>query len=81
MSSLLFDRVLGNYILIFGLVSAFIANILFAIPIPPSTSYFAYGFPAMCLAAISANILYPCLSLFTTQSLPRKDQGVAGAMF
>lgn len=25
--------------------------------------------------------MYPCLGLFTTQSLPRKDQGVAGAMF
>ena len=65
----------------FGLGSAAIANLLFAIPIPPSTSYFAYGMPAMALAAFGADTVYPCIGLFTTQSLPRKDQGVAGAMF
>lgn len=74
-------RVRGDYILIFGLSSALIANILFAVPIPPSTTYWAYGFPAMCLAAFGADTTYPCIGLFTTQSLPRKDQGVAGAMF
>ena len=35
----------------------------------------------MCLAAFGADTVYPCLGLFTTQSLPRKDQGVAGGMF
>lgn len=65
----------------FGLGSAALANLLFAVPIPPSTSYFAYGLPAMCLAAFGADTVYPCIGLFTTQSLPRKDQGVAGAMF
>lgn len=35
----------------------------------------------MCLAAFGADTIYPCIGLFTTQSLPRKDQGVAGAMF
>jgi hypothetical protein len=74
-------RIRGDFILIFGLTSSVIANVLFAVPIPASTSYFAYGFPAMCLAAFGADTLYPCLGLFTTQSLPRKDQGVAGAMF
>ncbi|KUJ23914.1 MFS multidrug transporter-like protein [Mollisia scopiformis] len=74
-------RIRGNYILIFGLGSALIANIIFAVPIPPSTTYWAYGFPAMCLAAFGADTTYPCIGLFTTQSLPRKDQGVAGAMF
>jgi len=67
--------------LIFGLGSAAIANLLFAVPIPPSTNYFAYGMPAMALAAFGADTVYPCIGLFTTQSLPRKDQGVAGAMF
>jgi hypothetical protein len=36
---------------------------------------------AMVLAAFGADTVYPCIGLFTTQSLPRKDQGVAGAMF
>ncbi|KAB8303005.1 hypothetical protein EYC80_006311 [Monilinia laxa] len=80
-SGYLLARVNGNYILIFGLTSAMIANILFAVPIPPSTSYFAFGLPAMSLAAFGADTVYPCLGLFTTQSLPRKDQSVAGAMF
>ena len=75
------SRIRGNYILIFGLASAGIANLLFAVPIPPSSSYFAYGFPAMCLTAVGVDTVYPCLGLFTTQSLPRKDQGVAGGMF
>jgi hypothetical protein len=35
----------------------------------------------MTLAAFGADTVYPCLGLFTTQSLPRKDQAVAGAMF
>ncbi|KAI9052013.1 hypothetical protein LZ554_004267 [Drepanopeziza brunnea f. sp. 'monogermtubi'] len=77
----LMDRIRGNYILIFGLTLGTISNILFAVPIPPSTSYWAYAFPAMCFAGIGADTVYPCLGLFTTQSLPRKDQSVAGAMF
>lgn len=81
MSGFLLDRIRGNYILIFGLLSACIANLLFAVPIPPTTTYWAYGFPAMVLMAFGADTIYPCLGLFTTQSLPRKDQGVAGAMF
>jgi hypothetical protein len=35
----------------------------------------------MTLTAFGADTIYPCLGLFTTQTLPRKDQSVAGAMF
>jgi len=35
----------------------------------------------MVLYAFGADTTYPCLGLFTTQSLPRKDQALAGAMF
>ncbi|KAJ5041768.1 uncharacterized protein L3040_005336 [Drepanopeziza brunnea f. sp. 'multigermtubi'] len=77
----LMDRIRGNYILIVGLTLGTISNILFAVPIPPSTSYWAYAFLAMCFAGIGADTVYPCLGLFITQSLPRKDQSVAGAMF
>ncbi|QSZ31065.1 hypothetical protein DSL72_000626 [Monilinia vaccinii-corymbosi] len=80
-SGYLLSHVNSNYIVSFGLSSAMIANFLFAAPIPPSTSYFAFGLPAMALAAFGADTVYPCLGLFTTQSLPRKDQSVAGAMF
>jgi len=80
-SGFFMGRIRGNYIITFGLGCATIANLLFAVPIPPSTSYFAFGFPAMALAALGVDTVYPCLGLYTTQSLPRKDQGVAGAMF
>ncbi|KAF7892666.1 uncharacterized protein EAF02_000204 [Botrytis sinoallii] len=80
-SGYLLARINGDYILSFGLGSAMIANLLFAVPIPSSTSYFAFGLPAMSLAAFGADTVYPCLGLFTTQLLPRKDQSVAGAMF
>lgn len=80
-SGYLLSRVPGNILLIVGLTSAAIANLFFAVPIPPSTSYFAFGFISMSLGAVGADTVYPCLGLFTTQSLPRKDQSVAGAMF
>jgi hypothetical protein len=80
-SGYLLSRLRGNYILIFGLGSASISNLLFAVPIPPSTSYFVYGMPAMALSTFGADTVYPCLGLFTTQALPRKDQAVAGAIF
>ncbi|CAG8971477.1 hypothetical protein HYALB_00002061 [Hymenoscyphus albidus] len=80
-SGYLLSRIKGNYILIFGLLAAAIANLLFAVRIPPSTLYFAYGLPAMLLAAMGADTIYPCLGLFVTQALPRKDQSLAGAMF
>ncbi|TVY41815.1 putative MFS-type transporter [Lachnellula subtilissima] len=80
-SGYLLSRLRGDFILIFGLVSSCIANVLFAVPIPPSTSYFAYGMPSMALAAFGVDTVYTCLGLFTTQALPRKDQAIAGAMF
>lgn len=51
-----------------------------AVPIPPDTSYFAYGLPAMCLSVAGADVLYPSLTLFTTHSLPREDQALGGAL-
>lgn len=74
-------RIRGNYILVIGLALSTASSLLFAVPIPTSTSYWAYGFPAMVFAGIGADTVYPCLGLFTTQTLPRKDQSVAGAMF
>ncbi|KAH8816390.1 major facilitator superfamily-domain-containing protein [Xylogone sp. PMI_703] len=81
MSGYLFDRISANHILTFGLSATLIACLLFAAPIPPHTTYWAQGFPAMAIAALGPDTVYPCLGLFTTQALPRKDQSVAGAMF
>ncbi|KAK4888457.1 hypothetical protein LTR28_002941, partial [Elasticomyces elasticus] len=55
-------------------------NRLFAIPIPPSTTYWAFGFPAMCLSVFGADTLYPSLMLLISHFLPREDQALGGAL-
>lgn len=76
----LLSRVRGNYIAMFGTVCVSIASLLFAVPIPPTTTYWAYGFPAMILSVCGMDTLYPCLILFTAQSLPQSDQALGGAL-
>ncbi|RYP79073.1 hypothetical protein DL771_000051 [Monosporascus sp. 5C6A] len=67
-------------LLLFGNFTASMSCLLFSIPIPPDTSYFAFGFPAMILAVIGADISWPCLTLFTSKSLPQADQAMGGAL-
>ena len=55
-------------------------NRLFAIPIDPGTTYWAFGFPAMVLGVFAADTIMPTLLLFTSHSLPREDQAMGGAM-
>ena len=56
------------------------ASRLFAIPIPPGTTYWAFGFPAMCVSVFGADTIFPTILLFTSHSLPREDQAMSGAM-
>ncbi|EOD43487.1 putative drug resistance protein [Neofusicoccum parvum UCRNP2] len=74
------SRVPGNYILMFGTLSVSVSVLLFATPIPPHTTYWAYGLPAMVLAVFGADTVYPCLTLFTAKSLPQEDQALGGAL-
>ncbi|RYP77270.1 hypothetical protein DL769_003465 [Monosporascus sp. CRB-8-3] len=67
-------------LLLFGNFTASMSCLLFSIPIPPDTSYFAFGFPAMILSVIGADISWPCLTLFTSKSLPQADQAMGGAL-
>ncbi len=67
-------------LLVFGNFAASISCLLFSVPISPDTNYFAYGFPAMVLSVIGADISWPCLTLFTSKSLPQKDQAMGGAL-
>lgn len=53
---------------------------LFAIPLPINTTYWAYGFPAMCIAVSGVDTLYPSLTLFTAHSLPPEDQALGGGL-
>ncbi|KAF2465631.1 MFS general substrate transporter [Lindgomyces ingoldianus] len=76
----LLSRVRGDFLLTFGTASVSISSLLFAIPIPASTTYWAYGFPAMVLSVCGADTLYPALTLFTAKSLPPEDQALGGAL-
>lgn len=57
-----------------------ISNLLFAAPIPPSTIYWAYCFPAMVLSVFGADTVWPTLTLFASHSLPQADQAIGGAL-
>jgi MFS family permease len=76
----LLSRVRGNHLLMFGTICVAISSLLFAIPLSPNTTYWAYGFPAMILAVFGADTLYPTLTLFTAQRLPMEEQALGGAL-
>lgn len=77
--SQILSRVKVYYILIWGMLCCAVACLLFAVPIPPGTTYWAFGFPAMCLSVLGADALFPALLLFMAQSLPKEDQALGGA--
>ncbi|KAF2203352.1 MFS general substrate transporter [Delitschia confertaspora ATCC 74209] len=76
----LLSRVRGNILLTFGTICVSVSSLLFAIPIDPHTTYWAYGFPAMVLSVCGVDTLYPALTLFTAKSLPQEDQALGGAL-
>lgn len=78
-TSQILARIPVNYILIWGMLCITIASLLFAVPIPSKTTYWAYGFPAMCLSVFGADTLFPSLVLFVSHSLPKEDQAIGGA--
>jgi len=63
----------------FGTACVTISSLLFAVPIPDAETYWAYGFPAMCLCVFGADTLFPTLVLFNAHSLPKEDQSLGGA--
>jgi predicted MFS family arabinose efflux permease len=80
-SGYLLSRVPGQHLLLVGATCTAFSSVLMAAPIPPETSYWAFGFEAMVLAVMGADTIYPCLSLYTTSSMPMKDQALAGGIF
>jgi MFS family permease len=76
----LLHRVPTVLIAVTGNVAVSIACLLYAVPIPPRTSYFAWGLPSMILAVIGADTTWPSLTLFTSRSLPPQDQAIGGAL-
>ncbi|ETS86370.1 hypothetical protein PFICI_00198 [Pestalotiopsis fici W106-1] len=76
----LISRIPTYLFLLFGNLAVAISCLLFAVPIPPQTSYFAYGLPAMILSVIGADMTWPSLTLFVSKSVPREDQALGGAL-
>ena len=76
----LLSRVRTYYLIIYGASVMCIAALLFAVPIPPETTYFAWGFIAMILSVNGSDTLWPCLTLFTSSALPAEDQALGGAL-
>jgi MFS family permease len=77
--SQILSRVKVYYILMWGMLCCAVACLLFAVPIPVGTTYWAFGFPAMCLSVLGADTIFPSLLLFIAQSLPKEDQALGGA--
>ncbi|KAI0009970.1 drug resistance protein [Xylariaceae sp. FL0662B] len=57
-----------------------ISCILFSAPIRPDTSYFAFALPAVVILVAGADMNGPCLTLFTSKSLPQDDYALGNAL-
>ena len=69
----------GTILIIVSGVSWVIAPLLFAIA-PEGARYWTYIFPAMIAATAGIDITFNIANIFITTSLPRKQQGLAGAV-
>lgn len=69
----------GTALIIIAGVSWIIAPLLFAIA-PQGANYWAYIFPSMICATVGIDITFNVANIFITTSLPRKQQGLAGAV-
>ena len=74
------SSVRGDYILTFSTICVSVASLLFAIPIPDDTTYWAYGFPAMVLSVCGADTVFPVLTLFVAKALRSEDASLGGAL-
>lgn len=76
---LILHRLPGTLLVIFSGTSWIIAPLLFAIA-PQGANYWAYIFPSMICATIGIDITFNVANIFITTSLPKKQQGLAGAV-
>ena len=79
MSGLLLHLVSGWLLLIISCIASVIAIILFAL-MPESPNYWAWVFPAMLAQACCVDILFTVSNVYLSTSMPRKAQGIAGAL-
>lgn len=69
----------GTILVVLAGVCWMIAPLLFAIA-PIGANYWAYIFPSMICATIGIDITFNVANIFITTSLPKKQQGLAGAV-
>jgi MFS family permease len=69
----------GTILIVISGISWIVAPLLFAIA-PQGALYWAYIFPSMICATIGIDITFNVSNIFITTSLPRKQQGLAGAV-
>jgi MFS family permease len=69
----------GTILVIIAGTSWIIAPLLFALA-PQGANYWAYIFPSMICATVGIDITFNVANIFITTSLPRKQQGLAGAV-
>ncbi|KAL3425694.1 MFS multidrug transporter [Phlyctema vagabunda] len=69
----------GTILIVIAGISWIIAPLLFAIA-PQGANYWAYIFPSMICATVGIDITFNVANIFITTSLPRKQQGLAGAV-
>jgi MFS family permease len=69
----------GTILVIIAGTSWIIAPLLFALA-PEGANYWAYIFPSMICATVGIDITFNVANIFITTSLPRKQQGLAGAV-
>ncbi|KAJ6784635.1 hypothetical protein PWT90_04491 [Aphanocladium album] len=67
-------------VLLVGSVSTSLSSLLFAVPIPPDTSYFKYGLIAMILATLGADSTTPCLYSIVSHAVSDEYQAISGAL-
>lgn len=69
----------STFLILFAGVAWILAPLLFAI-MPMGAPYWAYIFPSMILATVGIDITFNVANIFMTTSLPKSQQGVAGAL-
>lgn len=78
-SGLLLHIIPGRILIVISECSQFITYIILAL-LPGNPNYWATFMPAMLCEAGCVNILFTVSNVFLTTSLPRKRQGLAGAL-
>lgn len=70
----------GTILMLIAGVAWVIAPLLFAV-MPSGASYWAFVFPAMIMATVGIDISFNITNIFITTGLPKRQQGLAGAMY